>query len=326
MEADQHLANDYISEFDLDQLLDHPAIKKETDNRFADCCGSTVNAPETASTKMTRPTAPAPTGHSVPPSPSYTESVPPSPTTENEQLMDDISWLTQSVTGFDSASDSSSNQSDVDMLISSSPEFVKNFSKYLVSGVEAGKGDLQCTPPIQVQDENAKLKRSLSTASTDSDYSSVSSNMAVEDKVALKIKNFKGARKHSSLNKKLEPLEDEELVMLPVRELNRRLQGMSKEEVQKLKQKRRTLKNRGYAQNCRSKRMQQRNVLEKTNKSLEQQVQQLQRQLGLLTREKEFYKQQCELLGAQCSLITQARKRDGSLTDGSVSSYPSSPE
>lgn len=68
MEADQHLANDYISEFDLDQLLDHPAIKKETDNRFADCCGSTVNAPVTASAKMTRPTAPAPTGHSVPPS------------------------------------------------------------------------------------------------------------------------------------------------------------------------------------------------------------------------------------------------------------------
>ncbi|XP_078337761.1 transcription factor Maf-like [Crassostrea virginica] len=325
MEADQHLANDYISDFDLDQLLDHPAIKKEKDNRFADCCGSTVNAPVTAPTKMARPTAPAPTGHSVPPSPSYTESVPPSPT-ENEQLMEDISWLTQSVTGFDSASDSSSNQSDVDMLISSSPEFVKNFSKYLVSGVEAGNGELQCTPPIQVQEENAKFKRSLSNASTDSDYSSMSSNMAVEDKVALKIKtNLKGHRRHN-LNKKVEPLEDEELVMLPVRELNRRLQGMTKEEVQKLKQKRRTLKNRGYAQNCRSKRMQQRNVLEKTNKSLEQQVQQLQRQLSLLTREKEFYKQQCELLGAQCSLITQARKRDGSLTDGSVSSYPSSPE
>ncbi|XP_048749133.1 transcription factor Maf-like [Ostrea edulis] len=325
MEADQHLANDYISEFDLDQLLDHPGIKKEIDNKFTDCCRSTVNPPVPAAAKITRQTAPAPTGHSVPPSPSYTESVPPSPT-DNEQLMEDISWLTQSVTGFDSASDTSSNQSDVDMLISSSPEFVKNFSKYLVSGDEAGKGDLQCTPPIQVREGNAKFTRSLSTASTDSDFSSVSSNMAVEDKVAMKIKTNLKAPRRSNFSKKNEALEDEELVMLPVRELNRRLQGMSKEEVQKLKQKRRTLKNRGYAQNCRSKRMQQRNVLEKTNKSLEQQVQQLQRQLSLLTREKEFYKQQCELLGARCSLVTQARKRDGSLTDGSVSSYPSSPE
>lgn len=325
MEADQHLANDYISDFDLDQLLDPSAIKKET-NKFADCCGSAVNAPVPAPVKIARPTAPAPTGHSVPPSPSYAESVPPSPT-ENEQLMEDISWLTQSVTGFVAGSDdSSSNDSDVDMLISSSPEFVKNFSKYLVSGAEAGKGELQSTPPIQVQEENTKFKRSLSNASTDSNFSSVSSNMAVEDKVAVKIKTGLKAPKRNNINKKFEPLEDDELVMLPVRELNRRLQGMTKEEVQKLKQKRRTLKNRGYAQNCRSKRMQQRSVLEKTNKSLEQQVQQLQRQLSLLTREKEFYKQQCDLLGARCSIITQARKRDGSLTDGSVSSYPSSPE
>ncbi|XP_062569440.1 uncharacterized protein LOC134231496 [Saccostrea cucullata] len=64
----------------------------------------------------------------------------------------------------------------------------------------------------------------------------------------------------------IEPLEDEELVMLPVRELNRRLQGMTKEEVKKLKQKRRTLKNRSYMQKSRSKRMQQGSVLEKTTR------------------------------------------------------------
>nr|KAG5709061.1 hypothetical protein BaRGS_004700 [Batillaria attramentaria] len=91
-------------------------------------------------------------------------------------------------------------------------------------------------------------------------------------------------------------IDDIDLVTLPVRELNRRLQGYSKDEILRLKQKRRTLKNRGYAQNCRSKRMIQKHELESTNKALQQQIVMLKRQLSAITRERDFFKQRCEML------------------------------
>jgi len=91
-------------------------------------------------------------------------------------------------------------------------------------------------------------------------------------------------------------LSDDELVLLPVRELNRRLQGVSKEVVLQLKQKRRTLKNRGYAQNCRTKRLQHRWELEKHNDGLMSELDKLRRQVVSLTQERDLYRTQLEQL------------------------------
>lgn len=90
-------------------------------------------------------------------------------------------------------------------------------------------------------------------------------------------------------------LNDEMLMTLSVRELNKRLHGCAREEIVRLKQKRRTLKNRGYAQNCRSKRLQQRQDLEQTNRSLQHELHRLKSELARVTQERDVLKQRLQL-------------------------------
>lgn len=337
MEPNQHLADDYISDFDLVHFemptTKQPMIKKEMDGFAKSCCAKsdkglspTVLPLTPLGSGRTSPTSPD--TRSVPLSPTVSESSSiASPTTIPKTFIEDLSWLTQTV-NFPQANTEISPDDAVDVLISSSPEFVQSFQKCLVSGARAlsrqtsnqsqsshmydddDMDDLEPmtdmikdeipTPPLSPAEQMETPPPTPRKRSRKDSYSSVDTSLSGFD------------------------LDDDDLVSLPVRELNKRLQGYTKEEIQRLKQKRRTLKNRGYAQNCRSKRMHHKTQLERTNSTLHEQISALQRHVAMLTRERNFFKQQSEVLKMKLGLAGSTSAAQS--CDSSMSSYPNSPE
>ncbi|KAL4658988.1 transcription factor MafK-like isoform X2 [Arapaima gigas] len=93
-------------------------------------------------------------------------------------------------------------------------------------------------------------------------------------------------------------LSDDQLVAMSVRELNQHVRGLTKEDVARLKQRRRTLKNRGYAASCRIKRVTQKEELERQKAELQREVDKLVRENASMKVELEALRSKYETL--QC--------------------------
>ena len=242
------------------------------------------------------------------PSPVERESLPPSPTStdncslpspmETKMPVDDLLWLSQCV-GLSVNADG-----DHPPLQQLKPE---DAAEAFVS-VPPGPAAPAASQPIGIPAPAHHASGYVDTDDCDTQDSWKSSaNSPPPYSPALpNHNNSRRGNRSSNMD-----LSDEELVTLPVRELNRRLQGVPKDVVLHLKQKRRTLKNRGYAQNCRTKRLQHRWELEKHNEGLQGELERLRRQVQTLTQERDLYRQQFEQLRAR---------------NASESSFPGSPD
>ena len=98
---------------------------------------------------------------------------------------------------------------------------------------------------------------------------------------------------------------DDELMMLTIRDLNRRLKTLPKAEAHKIRKRRRSLKNRGYATSCRQRRTALKENLEIQNQRLKAQLREAKENLGNAVKDRDMYRKKFEQLNKVFSGYTQ---------------------
>ncbi|XP_059190551.1 transcription factor Maf-like isoform X2 [Centropristis striata] len=307
------LAMEYVNDFDLMKF----EVKKEPvePDRSISQCSRLVAGGSLSSTPMSTPCS------SVPPSPSFSA---PSPGSGSEQKahLEDFYWMTGYQQQLNPEALGFSPEDAVEALISSSHQ-LQTFDGYARGqqfGGSAGAGGAMAGE--EMGSAAAVVSAVIAAAAAQNGnphhhhhhHHHHHAGGHHPSSGSQSGGGVGGNHQHLRLEDRFS---DEQLVTMSVRELNRQLRGVSKEEVIRLKQKRRTLKNRGYAQSCRYKRVQQRHVLEGEKTQLIQQVDHLKQEISRLARERDAYKEKYEKL-----ISTGFRENGGSSSDNN----PSSPE
>ncbi|XP_005300622.1 transcription factor Maf [Trachemys scripta elegans] len=324
------LAMEYVNDFDLMKF----EVKKEPveTDRIISQCGRLIAGGSLSSTPMSTPCS------SVPPSPSFSAPSPGSGTDQKTHL-EDYYWMTGYPQQLNPEALGFSPEDAVEALINSSHHQLQgSFDGYArgqqLAAAAAGTGGSM--PGEEMGSAAAVVSAVIAAAAAQNGAphyhhhhhpaghhhhqqpGSVQSSSSSSSSSSTGGGGGGGGLHHPHHSSSLhfdDRFSDEQLVTMSVRELNRQLRGVSKEEVIRLKQKRRTLKNRGYAQSCRFKRVQQRHVLESEKNQLLQQVEHLKQEISRLVRERDAYKEKYE------KLVSNGFRENGSSSDN-----PSSPE
>ncbi|XP_068721248.1 transcription factor MafK-like [Montipora capricornis] len=102
---------------------------------------------------------------------------------------------------------------------------------------------------------------------------------------------------------------EQELRELSVKEINRllKVRGLSKQEIDRVKHRRRTLKNRGYAQHSRLRRIETKNNLEEENTNLLKELERVKKQVCSVEKERDIFKSK------YLELVTRVARMPGKL-------------
>ncbi|MGH0115714.1 UNVERIFIED_CONTAM: hypothetical protein FKN15_046899 [Acipenser sinensis] len=305
------LAMEYVNDFDLMKF----EVKKEPvePDRSISQCSRLIAGGSLSSTPMSTPCS------SVPPSPSFSA---PSPSSGSDQKahLEDFYWMTGYQQQLNPEALGFSPEDAVEALINSSHQ-LQSFDGYARGQQFAGAAGTGGTMAGEEMGSAAAVVSAVIAAAAAQNggphHHHHHHHHAGGHHQAPGVpsnNNSGGNHQHHGMHLD-DRFSDDQLVNMSVRELNRQLRGVSKEEVIRLKQKRRTLKNRGYAQSCRYKRVQQKHVLEGEKTQLVQQVEHLKQEICRLVRERDAYKEKYE------KLISNGFRENSSGSD-----TPSSPE
>ncbi|XP_034394654.1 transcription factor MafK isoform X1 [Cyclopterus lumpus] len=132
------------------------------------------------------------------------------------------------------------------------------------------------------------------------------------------FKTSKALKVKKELGENAPVVSDDELVAMTVRELNLHLRGLTKDDVAKLKQRRRTLKNRGYAASCRIKRVTQKEELERQKIELQREVDKLARENASMKLELDALRAKYEALQCFARSVTRGPLSPGKVATTSV--------
>uniref|UniRef100_A0A672PV01 Transcription factor Maf n=2 Tax=Sinocyclocheilus grahami TaxID=75366 RepID=A0A672PV01_SINGR len=306
------LAMEYVNDFDLMKF----EVKKEPlePDRSISQCSRLIAGGSLSSTPMSTPCS------SVPPSPSFSA---PSPGSGSEQKahLDDFYWMTGYQQQLNPEALGFSPEDAVEALINSTHQ-LQSFDSYArgqqfssAAGTGGAMAGEEMGSAAAVVSAVIAAAAAQNGAPHHHHHHHHHSHHQQHQTPGVQSSNNSSAayHQHSHLDDRFS---DEQLVTMSVRELNRQLRGVGKEEMIRLKQKRRTLKNRGYAQSCRYKRVQQKHVLEGEKTQLMQQVDHLKQEISRLVRERDAYKEKYE------KLVSSGFRENSSSSDNN----PSSPE